>query len=326
MASLIHEGTGTGQGREGEPVSELAMRSEPFPTEKPSAPDDLTMNQGDVPAAQPVSAPAVERIYRHRLPVRISHWLNVPCLFILIMSGLQIFNAHPALYWGDRSDRGQPLLSIRPVTTESGEIRGITTILGHKFDTTGVLGYSDGSRRAFPAWATVPSAKFLAMGRQWHLFFAWLLVINGLLFMTYALISRHVTRDLAPTGKDLLGIGKAVKDHLVLRHPKGDEAKRYNVLQKLAYVVILFVVAPLIVLTGLTMSPTIDTAFPWLLTIFGGRQAARTIHFIACFSFVGFIVIHVLQVILTGFFNNIRSMVTGWFVVKHEREGVSHEA
>jgi thiosulfate reductase cytochrome b subunit len=234
------------------------------------------------------------------------------------MSGLQIFNAHPALYWGDRSDRDQPLLSIRPVKAESGEMRGITTILGYKFDTTGVLGYSDGKRRAFPAWATIPSAKVLAMGRQWHLFFAWLLVINGLFFTAYALISRHVTRDLAPTGKDLRGIGKAVKDHIVLRHPKGDEAKRYNVLQKLAYVGILFVVAPLIILTGLTMSPTIDTAFPWLLTIFGGRQAARTIHFIACFTFVGFIVIHVAQVILTGFFNNIRSMVTGWFVVKHE--------
>jgi thiosulfate reductase cytochrome b subunit len=265
-----------------------------------------------------------ERVYRHRLPVRISHWLNVPILIILIMSGLQIFNAHPALYWGDRSDRDQSLLSIRPVKAENGEIRGITTILGHQFDTTGVLGYSNGSRRAFPAWATVPSAKFLAMGRQWHLFFAWLLVINGLFFTAYALISRHVTRDLAPTGKDLRGIGKAVKDHLVLRHPTGEEARRYNVLQKLAYVGVLFVVAPLIILTGLTMSPTIDTAFPWLLTIFGGRQAARTIHFIACFSFVGFIVIHVLQVILTGFFNNIRSMVTGWFVVKHE--GASHEA
>jgi thiosulfate reductase cytochrome b subunit len=98
------------------------------------------------------------------------------------------------------------------------------------------------------------------------------------------------------------------------------------VLQKLAYVGILFVVAPLIILTGLTMSPTIDTAFPWLLSTFGGRQAARTIHFIACFSFVGFIVIHVSQVILTGFFNNIRSMITGWFVVKHEHEGVRHEA
>ena len=145
-------------------------------------------------------------------------------------------------------------------------------------------------------------------------------------FTAYALISRHVTRDLVPRGKDLRGIGKAVKDHIVLRHPTGEEAKRYNVLQKLAYAAILFVVAPLIILTGLTMSPTIDAGFPWLLTIFGGRQAARTIHFIACFSFVGFIIVHVMQVILTGFFNNMRSMVTGWFVVKKEHEGASHEA
>ena len=310
MASFIQSVEAIGQGEESMSISE-----------PPVSVVQSSRTEQPVP-----SLPAIERVYRHKLPVRISHWLNVPCLFILIMSGLQIFNAHPALYWGDRSDRDQPLLSIRPMKTESGEIRGITTILGHKFDTTGVLGYSDGSGRAFPAWATVPSTRFLAMGRQWHLFFAWLLVINGLFFTAYALISRHVTRDLAPTGKDLRGIGKAVKDHIVLRHPKGDEAKRYNVLQKLAYVGILFVVAPLIILTGLTMSPTIDTAFPWLLTIFGERQAARTIHFIACFLFVGFIVIHVLQVILTGFFNNIRSMVTGWFVVKHEHEGAGHEA
>ncbi len=276
------------------------------------------------PDRQPAPPLKVERIYRHRLPVRIGHWLNVVCLFILIMSGLQIFNAHPVLYWGDRSDRDKPLLSIRPMRTDSGEVRGITTILGHKFDTTGVLGYSNGSTRAFPAWATIPSAKWLAMGRQWHLFFAWVFVINGLLFAMYGLYSRHFKRDLLPTGRDLKHIPQAVKDHLVLRHPKGEEAKRYNVLQKLSYIAIIFGLAPLIVLTGLTMSPTIDTAFPWLLTIFGGRQAARTIHFIACFSFVGFILIHLSQVILTGCFNNIRSMITGWFVVKHE--GVSHEA
>jgi len=204
--------------------------------------------------------PAIERVYRHRLPVRISHWLNIPFLIILIMSGLQIFNAHPALYWGDRSDREQPLLSIRPVQTESGETKGVTTILSQQFETTGVLGYSDGMGRAFPAWATIPSAKWLAMGRQWHLFFAWLFVINGLIFTAYALASRHATRDLAPTGKDLRGIGKSVKDHLILRHPIGDEAKRYSVLQKLAYTGILFIVAPLIVLTGLAMSPTIDAA------------------------------------------------------------------
>lgn len=264
------------------------------------------------------SPPAVERVYRHRLPVRISHWLNVPFLIILIMSGLQIFNAHPALYWGDRSDRDQPLLSIRPVQTEGGEVKGITTILGHQFDTTGVLGYSDGMRRAFPAWATIPSAKWLAMGRQWHLFFAWLFVINGLVFTAYALASRHAARDLTPTSSELRSIGKSIKDHLILRHPTGDEAKRYNVLQKLAYAGVLFIVAPLIVLTGLAMSPTIDTAFPWVLTMLGGRQAARTLHFIACFSFVGFIAIHVIQVTLTGFLNNIRSMVTGWFIIKHE--------
>src|SRR5690349_4710395 len=96
-----------------------------------------------------------------------------------------------------------------------------------------------------------------------------------------------------PTGKDWRGIGKSAKDHLIFRRPAGDEAKRYNVIQKLTYAGILLVVAPLIVFTGLAMSPTIDTAFPWLLTVFGGRQAARTIHFIACFSFVGFIVIHI---------------------------------
>jgi thiosulfate reductase cytochrome b subunit len=270
------------------------------------------------------SLPAAERVYRHRLPVRIGHWLNMVCLFILIMSGLQIFNAHPALYWNDRSDRDTPLLSIRPMRTDNGEMRGITTILDHKFDTTGVLGYSNNSARAFPAWATVPSAKWLAMGRQWHLFFAWLFVINGLLYATYAMLSRHVTHDLVPTGQDLNGIGRSIRDHLLLKHPTGIEATRYNVLQKFAYLGVLFGLAPLIILTGLTMSPTIDTAFPWLLTIFGGRQAARTIHFIACFAFVGFIVTHVSQVILTGFFNNIRSMITGWFVVKHE--GVRHEA
>ena len=277
-------------------------------------------------APPPPTTPIVvkERIYRHRLPVRLGHWLNVVCLFILIMSGLQIFNAHPALYWGDRSDRDRPLLSIRAVQTEDGSVRGITTILGYPFDTTGALGYSNGSGRAFPSWATIPSAKWLAMGRQWHLFFAWVFVVNGLIFATYALVSRHVTRDLTPTGKEFREIGKAINDHVRLRHPTGEAAKRYNVLQKLAYMGVLFGIAPVIILTGLAMSPMIDTAFPWLLSIVGGRQAARTIHFIACFSFVGFIVIHVSQVILTGFLNNIRSMVTGWFVIKHE--GVSHEA
>ena len=165
MAALIHNGSGTGQGQENERIAELEMRPDPFLLETSAAAPNLTVKQGAVSAVLPTSAPVVERIYRHRIPIRISHWLNVPCLIILIMSGLQIFNAHPALYWGDRSDRDQPLLSIRSMQTENGERRGITTVLGYQFDTTGVLGYSDGSRRAFPAWATVPSYKSLAMGQ-----------------------------------------------------------------------------------------------------------------------------------------------------------------
>jgi thiosulfate reductase cytochrome b subunit len=185
MASLIYQGVGTSKGREDEQVSELAMRADQFPSIEQSNSDGLTTIQVDGSAARPASTPTLERVYRHRLPVRISHWLNVPLLIILIMSGLQIFNGHPALYWNDRSDREHPFLSIRPMKTENAEMRGITTIMGYKFDTTGVLGYSDGKRRAFPAWATIPSAKVLAMGRQWHLFFAWLLVINGLFFTAY---------------------------------------------------------------------------------------------------------------------------------------------
>jgi thiosulfate reductase cytochrome b subunit len=259
--------------------------------------------------------------YRHSVPVRAAHWINAVSLVILIMSGLQIFNAHPALYWGDRSDRDQALLAIRPVRMETGEIRGITTVLGHRFDTTGVLGYSNQTARAFPAWATIPGPRWLAMGRQWHLFFAWIFVITGILYVSYAFLGRHLSRDLLPTRNDLRGIGRGIKDHLLLHRPEGERAGRYNVLQKLAYIAVLFVLAPLVLSTGLSMSPMMDAAFPWLLYLFGGRQGARTIHFITCFGFVGFIVIHVVQVIITGFSNNMRSMLTGWFAVKGADHG-----
>jgi thiosulfate reductase cytochrome b subunit len=157
------------------------------------------------------------------------------------------------------------------------------------------------------------------MGRQWHLFFAWMFVITGVFFVAYGLLNRHLSRDLVPTTVELRHTGRAVKNHLFLRHSKGEAATGYNVLQKLAYLVVLAVLAPVIVLTGLGMSPMIDTAFPWLLPLFGGRQGARTLHFIACFSFVGFVAVHVLQVVMTGFINNMRSMITGWFAVKGGR-------
>src|SRR5437870_1948840 len=157
--------------------------------------------------------------YRHRLPVRIMHWINVVCLTVLFMSGLNIFNAHPALNWGKSSyDGTEPLLDIG--ARMSGErIIGVTKIAGREFDTTNKLGvfYDDSgeaSLRAFPSWLTVPSSQWLAMARQWHFFFAWLFVINGILYLAWTVFSRHLSRDLAPTKQDWRGIGRSLADHL----------------------------------------------------------------------------------------------------------------
>ena len=254
-------------------------------------------------------------IYRHSAVVRLCHWINVVCLTVLLMSGLQIFNAHPALYWGAKSDFNHPILELGATQSESGEIRGVTTLFGHDFDTTGVLGASkdasdEWSERGFPAWATIPSGQWLAMGRRWHFFFAWLFVINGAVYAAYALLGGH-WRDLTPTRDDLKHMGRTVWDHLRFRFPKGEEAKRYNVLQKLAYAGVVFVLGPLVVLAGLTMSPRIDAGIPLLPILFDGRQSARTIHFLCAFGFVLFVAVHLFMVLVSGVWNNLRSMITG---------------
>ena len=258
---------------------------------------------------------------RHTLFVRLSHWINAGCLAFLLMSGLQIFNAHPALYWGKSSDFDHPILSLTAEPTETGYV-GVTQIGPWHWDTTGVLGASneDGvlMPRGFPAWATLPGPQWLAMGRLWHFAFAWILVINGLAFFLYGLWSRHFARDLAPTAHDIAHLPREIVDHARLRFAHGEAARHYNALQKLAYCFVLFVLAPLIVLTGLTMSPTMDAAFPVLPWIFGGRQTARTIHFLCAFSFLGFFIVHIAMVVLSGTWNNLRSMLTGWYVIRRE--------
>jgi thiosulfate reductase cytochrome b subunit len=259
-------------------------------------------------------------IRRHSVLVRVTHWINAGCLLILLMSGLQIFNAHPALYWGQASAFDRPVLALTATSSDESGIRGVTRLFGHAFDTTGVLGASPGSGgvmqvRGFPSWLTVPSYQDLATGRRWHFFFAWLLVLNGAAYLLYSVASRHLTKDLLPTGPQLRKIGHTVWEHLLLRFPRGDDARHYNVLQKLAYLIVALVLLPLMVVTGLTMSPGIDAAFPELLTLFGGRQSARTIHFLAASGLVVFVIVHVAMVLLSGAWNNLRSMITGSYVL-----------
>jgi thiosulfate reductase cytochrome b subunit len=260
-------------------------------------------------------------VYRHSRIVRLTHWVNVICITILLMSGLQIFNAHPALYFGESSDFDNPALAIGARRDTEGKAQGYLTVGRYQVPTTGVLGASTKraggiSVRAFPAWATIPSYQDLATGRRWHFFFAWLFVINGLAYFIYGLLSGHFRSELIPRPRELRKIGASIVHHLQLRFPEGEEARHYNILQKLSYAIIVFIVLPLLILAGLTMSPALDSVFPWLLDLFGGRQTARTVHFIAATVLTLFVVVHVVMVLLSGVWNNLRSMVTGRYKIK----------
>ena len=263
-------------------------------------------------------------IYRHTLPLRIMHWINAICLLILLGSGLQIFNAHPALYWGQRSTFDHPWLSLGATRAQDGKLRGVTAIGSHRFDTTGWFGVSkvDGQAtvRGFPAWATIPGPQWLSMGRAWHFFFAWIFVINGVCFFAYALWTRHLTRDLIPARRDWRGIGRSIIDHALLRHPHGEEAARYNVLQRIAYLVVIFLFGGGVVLMGLAMSPRMDSVLGWLVDLVGGRQSARSIHFLFAMGFIAFFLIHIFEVIVTGVGNNLRSIITGRYSIENGNE------
>ena len=152
------------------------------------------------------------------------HWTNVVALTSLLMSGLQIFNAHPRLYWAGKSSYtgAAPILEIGArESAESGAV-GTTTLFGREFVTTGVLGVSKSptgelSARGFPWWLTIPDNPWLSMARAWHFFFAWVLLINGLGYVAYSAASRHLARDLAPDRDDLRSIGQSIRDHLRFR-------------------------------------------------------------------------------------------------------------
>jgi thiosulfate reductase cytochrome b subunit len=271
---------------------------------------------------------APQRFYRHRLIVRLTHWTNAVAILVLLMSGLQIFNAHPALYWGQYGadyDNAHRWLEIGAVDGPDGKSKGMTRIGPVKLTTTGVLGLSDDAMGqptaiGFPHWVTLPSYRDLATGRRWHFFFAWVLILNGLTYLLAGIANGHFRKNLLPTGAELAprNILHDIGTHIRLQFPKGEDAKRYHILQKLAYCGIVFVVLPLIVLTGLTMSPSNDAAWHWLSEVFGGRQSARSLHFICANLVVLFVVVHLVMVVLAGPINEIRSMITGWFTVTPE--------
>ena len=216
-------------------------------------------------------------IYRQRLVTRVTHWLWAICLFFLLFSGLQIFNAFPSLHIGKEA--------------------------GFDYDNAVLV------TQGVPGALTMPSGRSLATGRVIHLFFAWILVGTLLVWGLASLWNGH-WRALIPSLAELRGLPRDVANHLRLRfHHAGD----YNVLQKLAYGLVLFVALPLMIATGLTMSPGFNAVAPWLLDVFGGRQTARTIHFVVMVALVAFFVVHMVMILAAGPINEIRSIVTGWY-------------
>lgn len=254
--------------------------------ENPALPEQ---NEAEQSSAAPPPQPR-RIVYRHRLPTRLWHWINAVTVVVMLMSGLMIFNAHPHLYWGQYgANFDHPWLSF--------------------------------SGRPFPSWATIPSSYNLAAARRWHLAFAWVLSVGLLLFLLVSLLNRHAQRDLSLTKEDVKPrrIWHDLREHARLRFLTGDAALCYNVLQKLSYVAVIFVLLPLMILTGLAMSPGMDAGWPWLLDLFQGRQSARSIHFICAAALLAFILVHLVMVFLAGPVEEIGSMLTGHFRVPPDR-------
>jgi Ni/Fe-hydrogenase b-type cytochrome subunit len=254
------------------------------------------MDVANNPDAPPQTPPAQggDLVKRHRLGTRLWHWINALTMAVMVMSGLMILNAHPQLYWGHYgANPDTPWLVL-------GEI----------------------GQNNFPGWLTIPAHYSLADARLWHLAYAWVLVLGLLLYLLYTLFSGHLRRDLAIALRELTpaALWHEIREHARLRLPTGAAALRYNLLQRLAYGAVLFALLPLVILTGLTMSPGMDAALPWLVDLFGGRQSARSLHFIAMAGLVGFVVVHLAMVVLAGPINEVRSMITGWYRLPQERD------
>lgn len=240
------------------------------------------------PSAEAPPAPVPDRVRRHRLSTRLWHWTSVLCVYVLFTSGLGIFNAHPRLYWGH---------------------------YGANADHAWL------ERAPFDSLWTLPAHYDLALSRRWHLAFALILAFALLAYMLWSLFNRHIARDLAFHRRELrpAAIWREIKDHARLRFPGGAAALRYNVLQKASYIGVIFILLPLLIFTGLTMSPGMDAAWPWLVDLFGGRQSARSIHFLCAWALALFVAVHLLMVLLAGPLNLLGAMLSGWYRVPRER-------
>ncbi len=255
-------------------------------------------------------------VFRHSVTVRLTHWIGAFAFILLVLSGFAIFNAAPYLDASDLSNPAHRVLAFGSVDKPDGSHAGVTTVFGHDFTTTHLFGYTDDGQggeapRAFPGWLTWPAYQDLAGARVWHFFFGWVMVLVGTIYLVVGLLRRDLAL-LIVRPSDFPKMWPMQAYYLRLRKDPPPHGK-YNPLQKAGYTVVLFVLCPFIVLTGLALSPGVDAFAAPLTTVLGGRQFARTWHFLATLALVAFLFGHVFLVASTGFFNNMRSMTLGTY-------------
>jgi thiosulfate reductase cytochrome b subunit len=267
-----------------------------------------------------------EVVLRHRLPVRVWHWISVLAVVGLLFTGFCILNVHPRLYWGEVGNAYTPAI----LALDSSEPRGpqpttqpapaVLVVGNRRFDVTGRLGVVQdaGDDGLYFLIANTPESWHFGAMRAWHFTIAWILVLGWMSYAIYLIASGQLRSRLLPriTQLRLRAIAHDVLNHLRFHRATGEEAKSYNLLQKLSYLLVVFVLLPLMILTGLTMSNAVTARFPELCSLFGGRESVRTIHFLCAFALVLFVVIHVIQLFVAGFSNEMRSMITGRFTIR----------
>lgn len=231
---------------------------------------------------------------RHAAFVRVTHWITVISFVVLLVTGVEILISHPRFYWGEVGNSGTPPLFQLPIPASRS-----TVPTGYGY----VLPDQNG-------WS-----------RYLHFEGAWALLLTGLVYVIVGLWTRHFRKNLfpAPADRTWAAFRRVIARHLGLASPDQDDARSYNALQRVTYLLVVFVLFPLTILTGLAMSPSFNSAFPWVVNLLGGRQSARTLHFFASLALVLFLIVHVTMVALTGFVIRMREMVTGTVVVPEER-------
>jgi thiosulfate reductase cytochrome b subunit len=272
---------------------------------------------------------SARRYYRHTLAVRLFHWVNALGVILLLMSGLQIFNSYPRLHWGNLGNPLTPAIVSFGGNKDAVHPQSWMSVGEYRIATTGVLGsvqpttFYGVTNITFPGWMTLPSGPMdLGGGRAWHFLMIWVFFLNFAWFLGYGLVAGYFRRRYIPERDQLTprAVLSDLRRHLMFRRATDEESVRFNLLQKLSYLTVVFVLMPAMVLTGMTMSPSALAAFPWLLDLFQGRQTARTLHFVFALLLVVFLLVHVLQVFVAGFVNEMRSMITGYFDVPERNE------